>query len=134
MQLAETLAALQHLGDDTQVTLSVRAGDLRRALEQRGGGPALMTTQQAAKTFGYTAEQWRRWAQAGKIDGAYQGADNGPWHLPREACAAHLLTIRRRAKAPAPTPLRLEGSPRGPRKKHPARELAPVEAPRASTV
>lgn len=117
------LAAIAHLPDDAQVTVSVRKGDLMKAVEDRAGGPEVMTTGQAAKIFGYNAERWRRWAEAGAIEGAYQDADQGPWRLPRESCARHARSLQRRATRRAARVTDSSVTPitprlaRGPRKK-----------------
>lgn len=99
IQLRDALGALALLPDDVSVTITVRKADLVAALTDRSGGPLIFSTGQAAKHLGYSAEQWRRWAQAGSIDGAYQDVEGGSWHLPRTACETHLAGVRRRGEA-----------------------------------
>lgn len=119
--IADVLAALGFLGPDAMLTITVRADDLRGALEAKGGGPQIMTAEQAAQWHGRTAEYWRRAAKRGAVAGAYQDAAAGPWRLPREACAAHLrnrqarrATTRHEADV---TPLFGGAAARGPRRK-----------------
>lgn len=92
---AELLRAIAGLPDEANVTITVSVRDLRSALEQRAGGPEILDCRQAATLLGYRPERWRRWAEEGRIPGAYQDADRGPWRLPREACEAHIRTLRR---------------------------------------
>lgn len=96
------LDALAGLPDDAQVTVTVRKGDLVRALETRVGGPALLTTRQAASAFGFSGEQWKRWAEQGRIEGAWKVDQRGHWRLPRAGCEAHLRTLLRQGHTPAP--------------------------------
>jgi len=119
MTLDDTIGALAHLPDDAQVTISIRKADLVKALEQRAGGPAVLTTTQAAKGLGYTAERWRRWAVDGVVDGAYQDAAEGPWHLPRVSCEAHIARLaetgaKRARRSSTVVPIALRSVPRGP--------------------
>src|SRR5690348_5506074 len=95
-RISDVLTALRFLDADAQVTISVRVGDLQKALEAKAGGPSFLTAEQAEEHVGRTAEFWRRAAKAGKIDGAWQDAAGGPWRLPREACERHLVTLQRR--------------------------------------
>lgn len=88
--ISDVLVALRFLDPDAQVTISVRVADLQRALEAKAGGPQVMTAEQAAEHAGRTPEYWRRQAKAGRIPGAWQDAEGGPWRLPRPACEAHL--------------------------------------------
>jgi len=102
--LRETIAALAALPDDAQVTLTLRKRDLLHALQARDVGPDVLTTKQAAKRYGYEADTWRRWAEGGSIDGAYQHAAGAPWRLPRAACEAQLARVRARGQPPAGRP------------------------------
>ena len=113
----EIVAALRHLPDDAEITISLRKADLVTALENKGGGPRVMTTAQAARVHGYTPERWRRWAQDGRIEGAYQDAEDGPWHLPRAAVEAHIATLARRGatrRRQTSTVVPIGSVPRGP--------------------
>jgi hypothetical protein len=90
------VAALASLPGDMQLTVLVRVDDFRRALQQQAGGPEVLDTKQAAQLLGYRPERWRRWAEAGRIEGAWQDGARGPWRLPRTACEAHLRGLSRR--------------------------------------
>jgi hypothetical protein len=96
--IADVLAALRFLDPDAQVTFSVKASDLRSALEAKVGGPDVLTAEQAAMHVGRTAEFWRRAAAAGRIDGAWKDERGGPWRLPRESCAAYLRALQRNGR------------------------------------
>jgi hypothetical protein len=112
-RFADLVAALAFLDDDAQVQISVRAADLRAALEAKSGGPSVVTAEQAALHVGRTPEFWRRCAKAGKIAGAWQDSEHGPWRLPRSACEAYLRSLQRtRAHAVIPFD---GGKARGPR-------------------
>lgn len=108
LPLAQALAALP---EDACVTVTVRVADLRAALEERTGGPAELTTKQAAERLGRSPDFWARSAERGDIVGAYRHGARGPWRLPREACAAHLRRLAQGRGAERP----VESRARGPR-------------------
>lgn len=121
----QIVALIAALPDGVQLTLSVSKADLVHALERRDAdpAPANLDTRQAAARYGYTAERWRRWAEAGKIAGAWQDAPGGSWHLPLAACEAHIRALQHRGRTPAgrsapvvPSP---RSVPRGPRRSRP---------------
>lgn len=94
MTTAELLAQLP---DDARVTVTVGAGDLRVAdLREAFAGPdprRLLTTGEAADTFGYSPDSWRRWAP--NVPGAYQDEGDGSyWRLPYTGCVDHLARLR----------------------------------------
>lgn len=124
MHIADVLAALGFLGDDAQVTVSVRVGDLKKAIETRGGGPREMDAEQAAHYYGRTPEFWRRAAKRGDVEGAYQDRAGGIWRLPKEGCEAYSRRLARKgtrtSNAADVTPLFDGGRARGPRRKRTA--------------
>lgn len=86
---------LAMLPDDAQLTITVRKADLLKALEHRTDlGPENLSTAQAALRYGYSAERWRRWADAGQLEGAWQDARGGSWHLPLAVCERHIRTLQ----------------------------------------
>lgn len=94
MTTAELLARLP---DDARVTVTVGAGDLRVAdLREAFAGPdphRVLTTGEAADTFGYSPDSWRRWAP--DVPGAYQDEGDRPyWRLPYAGCVEHLARLR----------------------------------------
>lgn len=117
--ISDVLVALRFLDPEAQVTISVRVGDLQRALEAKAGGPQVVTAEQAAEHVGRTPEYWRRQAKAGRIPGAWQDAAGGPWRLPRPACEAHLRSEQakrsRTRTGPDVSPLFSGAQARGPR-------------------
>ena len=127
----DALAILAELPEDAEITVTVRLGDWLRAREARAGGPEVLTTKEAAARYGYTPERWRRWAEAGRIDGVWQDGRWGPWRLPRLACEAHLRAHKRRSRTtrspgtvalPSDTCPPRRSLPRGPR---PSRRTQP---------
>jgi hypothetical protein len=90
---AEQIAELiEHIPDDELVSFQVRAGVLKEARQVAAGGPRYMSTHQAARVFGWSAREWRRWAEAGLLDEAFlEETERGRtrWRLGREACAAY---------------------------------------------
>jgi hypothetical protein len=115
-RLTDLVAALAFLDDDAQITISVRAGDLRAALEAKAGGPSVVTAEQAALHIGRTPEFWRRAAKAGKLSGAWQDNAHGPWRLPREACEQYLRSLQRRRTSARAAVIPFDGGKaRGPR-------------------
>lgn len=117
-----TLAAIAQLPPETPIQVTLRAGDLTRALELRAAtGPEVLSAKEAARRFGYAAERWRRWCERGLIAGAWQDAEGGPWRLPRASAEAHLRQLQSRgaratgdAQPAAHAPRR---KPHGPRRK-----------------
>lgn len=125
MTLDEIVRAMGVLPDEAEITVSLRVRDLRDALTARANGPEIMSAEQAAQHFGYTPERWRRWAKAGRIEGAYQESRGGPWHLPRSGVESHIRRVQRSASTrpavvmPLPLTEHRRGVPRGPWKKTP---------------
>jgi hypothetical protein len=103
------LAALGHLPDDAQITITVRKADLVDALESAASGPAVMTTLQAEKHIGLTSPEWRRACEKGLVDGAEQD-ESGRWRFPKES-AIRYVKLRTSGKK--------SGGLRGPRKQAP---------------
>jgi hypothetical protein len=84
--LAETM---EHLPADATIAIQVSAEAYRQAREMATGGPLIMTTSVAARVYGWDTRRWRRWAETGRINGAWpERTKNGriTWRLPREAC------------------------------------------------
>jgi hypothetical protein len=104
------LAALGHLPDDAQLTITVRKADLVEAIESSVGGPANMTTYQAAKFIGLTSSHWRRACEKGRIEGAEQDED-GRWRFPKESAIRYFRHRTSRIR---------KGGIRGPRRSAPA--------------
>ena len=124
---AKLLAALAHLPGDAHVTITVQVADLRTALEARAGGPATLTTRQAATILGYSSKQWARWCVAGVIGGAWQDTDGGSWRMPRTACEARIEEQRRRGRRPGASAESRRHLPRGPRRRRWPPEQAPEQ-------
>lgn len=125
-RVSDVLSALRYLDADTEVTISVRVGDLQQALEAKagalGGGPETLDAKQASARFGYAPERWRRWCEKGRIVGAWQDATGGPWRLPRASCEELIRQLQGRAPTKLATPTVPQSrsprrQPRGPRKK-----------------
>jgi hypothetical protein len=115
-----------------QITITCQAEDLQRALEMATGGPAMMSTAQAAHHYGWLPKDWREWAEAGLIPGAIkdyrpnssataegssaqvaQSADaaarktrGASWRLPKESCIALVAQFRNKARQPVRSPKR----------------------------
>ena len=111
MTQLDAAAVLAHLPEDAKVTVTVTLADWLRAREATRGGPAVLTTKQAADTFGYSPERWRRWAESGRVAGAWQDGRGGPWRLQRTACEAHLRSLTKRAARVVPPRSPAEGTP-----------------------
>lgn len=109
MDLAE---ALRVIGRELPHARLILAPEDLAALGKTPEMPEVLSTVQAARLLGYTPKRWRRWAEQGRVDGAWQDGD-GRWRLPREACRAHLGRLSRQ-------PGGVNGvkafRPRGPRK------------------
>lgn len=94
MTLPELTEALPWLGDDAEVTITLRVADLRNAVEMANGGPQVMSTRQAADVYGWSPKRWRRWAEEGLVDGAWQEeGKRGAWRLPRDGCRKRVATL-----------------------------------------
>jgi hypothetical protein len=137
--MPDMLLLLSALPEGAQLTISVSKADLLRALEQvTEAGPANLDTRQAAERFGYTAERWRRWAEAGTLAGAWQDARGGSWRLPLASCETHIRDLQRRGRTAVVRGADAETSsrsvPRGPRRSRSARPNAaiPIETARAT--
>lgn len=94
MTVAEMIA---NLPDDAEVsvTVSVQAGELRKAMES--SGPVYITTSEASRRYS-RSPRW--WCEAAKdIPGAYK---DRRWRLPVQGCEEHLarLTRPRRKRGP----------------------------------
>ena len=57
----------------------------------------VLTTGQAAESFGYSADTWRGWAEGGEVRGAYRDDGEGMWRLPMKACQEHLARLQAKA-------------------------------------
>lgn len=71
------------------ITYTIDAAAFKRAMEMATGGPEIMSTAQAAMVFGFSTKRWRRWAEAGRVAGAWEDGEDGKrgtWRLPRESC------------------------------------------------
>lgn len=87
MTVGEFMTALKYLRGSDSITVTIDAAAFERAMEMATGGPEIMSTAQAAAVFGFSAKRWRRWAEADRIDGAWQeDGKRGPWRLPRDGC------------------------------------------------
>jgi hypothetical protein len=136
----DVLALLAALPDGAQLTITVSKADLVRAIERSGdAAPENLDTRQAADRFGYSAERWRRWAEAGQLAGAWQDARGGSWHLPSASCGAHIRELQRRGRAAVVRGARPESStrsvPRGPRRPRtprPTPDTISIETARAT--
>lgn len=117
---------LSNLPDDTRCALIVGQGDmtvgeLREALRCREESERVLTTGEAAETFGYAASTWAKWADEGLVDGAYRDdGDSGYWRLPLVGCRDHLADLRRGRNVRR-------------RKRGPWKEAAPAQTGRAGT-
>ena len=95
--LPDFVRLLALLPSDAQLTITVSKADLLRALDESAGAdPEHIDTKRAAARLGYNADRWRRWAEQGKIPGAWQDARGGTWHLPFASCEAHIRSLQRR--------------------------------------
>lgn len=141
--LPDVVSLLALLPSDAQLTITVCKADLLRVLDEaRGAGPENIDTKRAAARLGYSADRWRRWAEQGKIAGAWQDARGGSWHLPFASCEAHIRELQKRGRATLVRGARTESSsrslPRGPRSsriqriEREAARAIPIEAPRAA--
>ena len=95
---------LAELPADAELTVTVRAGDLRRAMEMQPGGPAWVTTSWCAQELGFSARQWRQWCEEGEIEGAVKDS-SGRWRLPNRGAREHFartLHARQAIATPAP--------------------------------
>ncbi len=102
MSRESTLAALADLGDEAQVTITVRAQDLRRAMERNNPGPEMASTTWLSKNWGFSSREWREWAP--KIPGAKRDSAKR-WRLPIAAAREHFEN-QLKADATPPTPPR----------------------------
>ena len=85
MTLAEFATVLPFIPDGEDITITMNAGAWRNAYQLANGGPAIMSTAQAAAVCGMSSRRWREWAKQGLVEGAWQ-EENGDWRLPREGC------------------------------------------------
>jgi hypothetical protein len=91
MTASALLQAIRHLPDDAQVTLTVAKADLVRSLEERDDRPErIMPTTWFADNLGMSRRWWASECHAGRIPGAHQEVEGGPWYLPIGAGRAHL--------------------------------------------
>jgi hypothetical protein len=117
------LEALASFGDEDEVTITVKAGPVRRALGRGQTGPEFLSTVQAAQIIGGSARKWREWAEEGLMDGAKKD-EGGNWRLPNSAAREHFARVlagddarksQRGGSRPALSPQ--ASGRRGPRKK-----------------
>lgn len=80
---------LAHLPDDIEISITMTAKDLRKALTRADGGPAFVSTVWCAEHLGFSTRQWRDWCESGLIDGATKD-EGGRWRLPNQAAREHL--------------------------------------------
>jgi hypothetical protein len=83
---------LAHLPDDLELQVTVRAGDLRRALTRANGGPEMVSTVWCAENLGFSSRKWRDWCEAALIAGAVKD-EGGWWRLPNRAAREHLARV-----------------------------------------
>lgn len=93
---ADILAALP---GGLVVTITATVEDLRGALAAAPVVPELATTRDLARAWGYTPRQWREWAAAGAIPGAFRDP-GGTWRLPRAAAREQFERLLGRGPAP----------------------------------
>ena len=141
--LPAVASLLALLPDDAQLTITVGKADLLRALDEgSGANPEHIDTKRAAARLGYSADRWRRWAEQGRITGAWQDARGGSWRLPFASCEAHIRELQKRGQAALIRGTRSASSsrslPRGSRSARnqriarEARRAIPIEAPLAA--
>ncbi len=103
--IEEFATILPWLQEGDEVSVTMKAGAWRRAFEMATGGPAVMSTRQAADVFGWSPRRWRGWAKQGLIEDAYQEEDEdgrlGPWRLPREGCRQRVEEEAQRGRSRA---------------------------------
>jgi len=89
MTEVEFMTALKYLRGSDSITITIDAAAFERAMEMATGGPEIMSTAQAAAVYGFSVKRWRRWAEDGRVDGAWEDGEDGKrgtWRLPRESC------------------------------------------------
>lgn len=103
------MSAREHLAWAVRHGLSVPASVVEDIVEEclAGIGPEWGTTAEVARVVGRYPEYWQDLARTGKLSGAYQEHDGGPWTLPLAECRAHLARLsheltpaRRRRRGP----------------------------------
>ncbi len=98
MSTADVARALLVLPDDTRCAVTIGTGDICLGeLRDAFSTPRedrLFTTGEAHKEFGFSSNQWRRWASLGLVEGAFQDGPGGRWRLPRTGCKARIANER----------------------------------------
>lgn len=56
--------------------------------------PDVLSTTQAARWLGKSPKWWRSAADTGRLEGAWQDAEGGPWNLPVASCRAYLAVLQ----------------------------------------
>ena len=90
-QLAQAIAGLPDTAEVT-ITVSVRKGDLAKAMAGAASGPEEMGTAQAARYLGRNSKWWRRQCEQGRIRSAYRD-ESGRWRFARNEAVDHLRDI-----------------------------------------
>lgn len=91
MSASERLRALGYRPDDP---IPLRVYECIERETQ--GGPRLVSTVWLATNEGMSAEWWRDQARAGRVPGAFQAEEGGPWTLPLEEARAYLARLSMR--------------------------------------
>jgi hypothetical protein len=114
-------AVLASLPADAVLSVQVRVGDLRAALQEQQGGPEYVSPREAHERFGRSVSYWRRAAPDMKERGDARQDESGRWLLRSAACRA-MLAGRVGASVPTPTTTTTTTTTRrfgrGPRKAH----------------
>jgi hypothetical protein len=97
MNARALLEVIEWLDDGAEITVTVKKQALQAALTMAQGGPAVLSTSQAARLLGYTAERWASWAKAGRLDGAYRD-EQGRWRLPNPSCRSLLRELQEQGR------------------------------------
>lgn len=85
-------AILARLPADAELTVTVRVGDLRKAMDIATPGPERVSTTWCARELGYSSRKWRTWCEEGRIAGADKD-EGGTWRLPNRAAREHLASV-----------------------------------------
>jgi hypothetical protein len=85
MTIEELMRILPWLRDGEEITITLRKDALIEGFLMAAGGPEVLSTAQAKRLLGYSAERWADWARAGRIRDAYRDEQNR-WRLPNRSC------------------------------------------------